>query len=61
MITYMQASIYKPTKTAMQSGTYNSTHWILEFVHDGSREIESVMGWVSSSDTMQEVTVKDSS
>jgi hypothetical protein len=54
----MQASIYKPTKTTMQSGTRNSEHWLLEFDHDGSRKIEPVMGWVSSQDMLQEVSLK---
>ena len=57
----MQASIYKPTKTTMQSGTRNSTHWILKFQHDGSRKREPLMGWISSKDTMQEVKLKFSS
>lgn len=55
---YMQATIFKPTKSSMQSGTHNSDHWLLKFQHDGSRAIEPVMGWTSSSDTMQEVNLK---
>ena len=54
----MQASIYKPTKTTMQSGKCNTNHWILKFQHDGSREIEPLMGWTSSKDMMQEVRLK---
>ena len=54
---FMQASIYKPTKTSMQSGMRNSKHWLLEFTHDGSREIEPLMGWVSSKDTLREVKI----
>ena len=57
----MQASIYKPTKTTMQSGNANTIHWILKFQHDGSRKIEPLMGWTSSKDTMQEVKLKFSS
>ena len=54
----MQASIYKPTKSAMQSGICNSNHWMLEFAHQASRAIEPVMGWVSSSDMTREVKIK---
>ncbi len=54
----MQASIYQPTKTVMQSGMKNSQHWLLEFAHDGSRKIEPIMGWVSSEDMLQEVSIK---
>ena len=58
---YMQATIFKPTKSSMQSGTNNSNNWLLTFQHDGSRAIEPVMGWTSSSDTLQEVNLKFSS
>jgi hypothetical protein len=51
----MQVSIYKPTKTTMQSGTRNTKNWVLEFKHDGSREIEPLMGWTSSKDMLREV------
>ena len=54
----MQASIYKPTKTTMQSGLANNQHWLLEFAHDGTRNIEPVMGWISSKDMLQEVKIK---
>ena len=54
----MQASIYQPTKTTMQSGVHNCKNWILEFTHDGSRKIEPIMGWVSSEDMLQEVKLK---
>lgn len=54
----MQASIYQPTKTTMQSGARNSKHWLLEFSHDGSRKIEPIMGWIASKDMLQEVKIK---
>ena len=57
----MKAKIYKPTKTAMQSGKANTKKWVLEFEHDGSRKLESIMGWTSSSDMNQEVSIKFSS
>ena len=57
----MQATIFKPTKSSMQSGTNNSNYWLLTFQHDGSRSIEPIMGWTSSTDTMQEVNMKFSS
>ena len=57
----MQACIYQPTKTTMQSGTANSKNWLLEFIHDGSRNIAPMMGWTSSEDTLQEVKIKFSS
>ena len=57
----MQARIYRPAKSAMQSGQFLSKRWILEFKHDGSREIDPIMGWTGSSDMYQEVKMKFSS
>tara|TARA_B100000029_G_scaffold446772_1_gene468134 strand:+ start:332 stop:613 length:282 start_codon:yes stop_codon:yes gene_type:complete len=57
-----KAKIYKPTKTAMQSGKRNTKSWLLEF--DRLNTVtEPLMGWISSKDTMSEVklyfTTKD--
>ena len=52
----MQARIYKPAKTAMQSGKAKSSNWILEFVSSpASRNTDPLMGWTSSSDTKSQV------
>jgi len=55
-----KAKIYKPTKTAMQSGTRNTKNWLLEFdtLNTG---INPLMGWESSKDTMSEVKLEFSS
>ena len=52
-----KAKIYKPTKTAMQSGNRNTKNWLLEFdtLNTG---IDPLMGWVSSKDTMSEVKLE---
>ncbi len=50
----MKARIYKPARTAMQSGQAK-TRWLLEFEGQSSREIEPLMGWTSSSDMRQQV------
>ena len=49
-----KAKIYKPTKTAMQSGSRNTKKWLLEFdtLNTG---VNPLMGWESSNDTMSEV------
>ena len=49
--------IYKPTKTAMQSGMRNTKNWILEF-DTLDIEISPLMGWESSKDTMSEVKIE---
>jgi hypothetical protein len=51
----MTARIYKPAKTAMQSGEARTREWIL--VHEPSepREIDPLMGWTSAGDTRTQV------
>jgi hypothetical protein len=49
------ARIYKPAKTAMQSGNARTKQWLLEFDREQPREIEPLMGWTSSGDTRQQL------
>jgi hypothetical protein len=54
----MQARIYIPTKTTTQSGEA-SKKWVLEYILEpGSRIVNNVMGWTSSSDMHQELLMK---
>jgi hypothetical protein len=46
----MAARIYKPARTAMQSGNARTKDWVLEFEPETAREIEPLMGWTSSAD-----------
>ena len=52
-----KAKIYKPSKTATQSGKRNTKKWILEFdtLNTG---INPLMGWETSKDTMSEVKLE---
>ena len=50
-----KALIYKPSKTAMQSGRGRTKKWVLEFVKMSPLKTESLMGWVSSSDMNRQV------
>ncbi|MGL4440775.1 MAG: ETC complex I subunit [Bosea sp. (in: a-proteobacteria)] len=45
----MTARIYRPAKTAMQSGAAK-TRWLLEYDAEAAREVEPLMGWTSSGD-----------
>jgi hypothetical protein len=54
----MTARIYKPSKTAMQSGFANTKDWVLEFEPEEPRTIEPLMGWTSSGDMLQQVRLK---
>ena len=51
----MIARIYKPAKTAMQSGTAKTKEWVLEFEPSEARVVEPLMGWTSSGDMRQQV------
>ena len=52
-----KAKIYKPAKTAMQSGKRNTKNWLLEFdtLNTG---INPLMGCETSKDTMSEVKLQ---
>ncbi len=51
----MQARIYRPAKTVMQSGRGNTKLWVLEFELATPRRPEPLMGWTSSGDTLNQV------
>jgi hypothetical protein len=51
----MVARIYKPAKTAMQSGRARTKDWVLEYEPASPREIEPLMGWTSSGDMLSQV------
>ena len=52
-----KAKIYKPAKTAMQSGLKKFDKWILEFITNDPT-INPLMGWESSNDTMSELKME---
>lgn len=51
----MRARIYKPAKTAMQSGVAKSKDWVLEFAPSEARVKDPLMGWTGSGDTQTQV------
>jgi hypothetical protein len=54
----MIARIYKPAKSAMQSGTARTKEWVLDYEPETPREIEPLMGWTSSADMRSQVKLK---
>ena len=54
----MIARIYKPSKTAMQSGQGNTKAWTLDFEPDAAQQVEPLMGWTSSFDTRQQLRLR---
>ena len=51
----MVARIYKPARTAMQSGTAKTKQWVLEYEPEQPRVVEPLMGWTSSADMKQQI------
>ena len=51
-----EVRIFKPSKTAMQSGHGNTKEWLLES-EPKPKEIDPLMGWTSSRDTRQQLAL----
>jgi hypothetical protein len=51
----MSAKIYRPAKTAMQSGRAKTHLWVLEFDQEQARVIDPLMGYTGSGDMSQQV------
>ena len=47
----MLARIYRPAKSAMQSGKAKTKDWILEFEPAAARRSDPLMGWTQTTDT----------
>jgi ETC complex I subunit conserved region len=54
----MAARIYKPARSAMQSGAGNTKLWLLEYEPEKPRAIEPVMGWTSSADMKSQIRLR---
>jgi len=54
----MTARIYRPAKTAMQSGQAKTKEWVLDYEPDQPQEVEPLMGWTSSSDMKRQITIR---
>ena len=54
----MKVRIYKPSKTAMQSIHARTKRWILEGELETKRTPESMMGWTSCGDTLNQIKLK---
>ena len=52
-----KARIYIPSKTAMQSGRGKLKKWVLQF-ETKDPSINPLMGWETSTDTLEEVILK---
>ena len=50
-----EARIYKPAKSAMQSGRGKTAKWVLEFEPADAKKPDSLMGWSGSTDTRSQL------
>jgi ETC complex I subunit conserved region len=54
----IMARIYRPSRTATQSGNARARLWVLEFEPAAPRQIDPLMGWTSSRDMKSQVRLK---
>ncbi len=54
----MQVRIYKPSKSAMQSGRAKTREWILEYEPSDRSRPDPLMGWNGSADTRRQVVIR---
>ena len=54
----MKAKIYKPTKTAMQSGRAKYNKWVLKFLDQKNQLKDTMMGWNGGSSTVSQIELK---
>ena len=53
----MTIKIYKPAKTAMQSGLGKSKRWLAEYISNADNVKDKLMGWNSSLDTQSQIKI----
>ncbi len=53
----MAVRIYKPAKSAMQSGKGNSHEWLLELDSASAVAVDPLMGWSGSVNTSKQVSL----
>ena len=54
----MKAKIYKPAKTAMQSGRAKYNKWVLKFSDQKNQLKDTMMGWNGGSSTVSQIELK---
>ena len=54
----MKAKIYRPSRSAMQSGKGKTKNWVLEYETLSARRPEALMGWTASEDTLNQVRLR---
>ncbi len=52
------ARIYRPSKSAMQSGRANTHAWVLEFEPGAPKTVDPLMGWTGSVDMNGQIRLR---
>ncbi len=50
--------IFRPSKTAMQSGRGKTHQWLMEFETNAPNRVEPLMGWTSGVDTRNQLKLR---
>ena len=53
----MEVKIYRPSKSAMQSGRAGKAGWVLSFVPSEAQRADQLVGWYGSADTAKQVSL----
>ncbi|WES32165.1 ETC complex I subunit [Varunaivibrio sulfuroxidans] len=53
----VKARIYRPAKTAMQSGRARTRKWVLDFEPDQAKVTDPLIGWIGSADMNGQVRI----
>jgi hypothetical protein len=51
----MIARIFKPARSAMQSGYAKTKDWVLEYVPQKDKPVDPLMGWTGATETQSQV------
>lgn len=54
----LQARIYQPAKTAVQSGRFKTRNWLLEFEPQSRQEADRLIGWIGNGDTERQLSLR---
>jgi hypothetical protein len=54
----MLARIFKPSRTAMQSGRAATEKWVLEYAPEGRPAADPLMGYTSSADMRRQIRLE---
>ena len=54
----MVARIFKPSKSAMQSGMAQTKSWVMELEHSLAKTIDPLMGWTGTKEPNGQIQIK---